>query len=166
MRKWAAVRPNTLRRPKSEKVHAPPHIDDLINSANKYQSILASFSFDEVDPFNTRVESALTQLWQIFLDLSYKGPVRNGKAGIVGISKAIMLLSYGNIGPAIDSSVGSNIHINVSNNSTSWIDILKYVHQDIQDFQHLNKVSLKSCAPEKYRNYGLGRLYDMVFGPR
>ena len=121
------------------------------------------------DVFSREVNQALEQLWEIFKHLSYKGKshsTRNGLAGIVGISKAVLLLTEGRIGPAFDSSVRNNIGIGDIKNSFSWIEELEWVADDINKFQKRNGCLLKDVVPPEYSDHHNGRLYDMAFWSR
>jgi hypothetical protein len=166
LRKWQACRPNTMRRNKDGAFHAPPFLDDLIEQAESSLTTLNHFEMRSADLFNKDVKKALNKLWEIFKHLSYKGKAHKGLAGIVGISKAVLLLTEGRIGPAFDSTVRVNIKIKEINDPISWIVELKNVAQDIKEFERKNSCLLTDCAPTDYSKFHYGRLYDMVFGPR
>ena len=166
LRKWQACRPNTMRRDKHGADHDPPFLDDLIGQAESPLAALNHFEMRSADLFNKEVKMALHQLWDIFKHLSYRGKAHGGLAGIVGISKAVLLLTEGRIGPAFDSTVRDNLKIKEINDPFCWIYELKNVAQDIEAFERKNNCLLIDCAPTVYSKFHYGRLYDMAFGPR
>ena len=99
IRKWNACRPNPVRRCRDEDAHGSPYIDDLFNHGIEVCFVLQNFDLRQTDSINDNTTKALCQLWKIFKDLSYRGTgrknCRNGKAGVVGISKAVLLLTEG-----------------------------------------------------------------------
>jgi hypothetical protein len=84
----------------------------------------------------------------------------------VGISKAVLLLTEGRVGPAFDSEVRKNLVTGDISSPESWITNLGNVIKDVVLFERLNHCSLEEAVPEEYRGVPYGRLYDMVFGPR
>jgi hypothetical protein len=166
LRKWQACRPNTMRRTKHEAYHAPPFLDDLIEQAEIPLTAVYQVEMRSANVFNREVKVALHQLWKIFKDLSYEGKARGGLTGIVGISKAVLLLTEGRIGPAFDSNVRANLKIKNIDDPLSWICELKRVTQDIEAFEQKNDCLLTDAAPFVHSKLHYGRIYDMAFGPR
>ncbi len=108
---------------------------------------------------------ALEQLWSIFQNLSYHGRSRHGLAGVVGVSKAVLLLTEGRIGPAFDSQVRNQIGIRAPKDAREWIQALQLVSQDIQAFEETNRCKLQEAAPGVFAAMRSGRIYDMALGP-
>src|SRR5438105_5296354 len=104
LRRWQACRPNRMRRPQVEAKHDPPYLEDLIADANPSVVALLDFDVRILASFTPPAERALERLWSVFESLSYHGKARNSLAGAVGISKAVMLLTEGRVGPAFDST--------------------------------------------------------------
>jgi len=71
LRKWQACRPNRMRRPKSERSHDPPYLEDLIADADRSVQTLQDFDLRLLTSFTQHAQGALEQLWDIFQNLSY-----------------------------------------------------------------------------------------------
>jgi hypothetical protein len=165
LRRWQACRPNTMRRTKAEKQHSPPYLDDLIAQAAQHLQQLQHFDIRIGASFAPQNCDSLIEVWNVFQNLSYHGRVRNGLAGVVGISKAVLLLTDGRVGPAFDSEVRRNLQLGSIDNPRQWIDALKTVCRDIRAFERNNQISLQDAAPRHYGGLHSGRLYDMALGP-
>jgi len=165
LRRWQACRPNTMRRCRGEAVHEPPYLEDLVLRGIDVSSALSRFELRHADAINEDDENALLELWTIFKDLSYSGRCRNGLAGIVGISKAVLLLTEGRVGPAFDSKVRKRLGTGDILTAKSWIMNLKNVAEDIARFEQLNQCTLSEAVPNEYSSLHYGRLYDMILGP-
>ena len=165
LRKWQACRPNTLRRSSQEIGYTGPFIEDLILQAEDNISALASFDIANQKSFSKETYCNLTHLWNIFEELSYKGNARGGKAGVVGISKAVLLLTDGQVGPAFDSKVVSHLDIKQPSNPKQWCKALRIVNEDIAFFERANEVAFRDAIPEEYVELNNGRIYDMALGP-
>jgi hypothetical protein len=154
-----------MRRCRDEDVHGPPYLDDLVIKGIEASAALRDFDLRQKDSINEYTEKALLQLWILFEDLSYSGKCRNGLTGVVGISKAVLLLTEGRVGPAFDSKVRKKLRTGDILTATRWILNLKRVIQDVARFEESNHCSLKETVPEEYKGFHYGRLYDMIFGP-
>lgn len=84
--------------------------------------------------------------------------------GVVGISKAVMLLTDGRVGPAFDSQVRGRLGTGNINGVEEWIKALRLVCQDIRGFEEANSMSLVDAVPE-LSHLQTGRIYDMALGP-
>ncbi len=167
LRKWQACRPNTMRRDAVAATHAPPYLDDLLACAAPHVEVLSTF--DIADPLaleNRANISALESLWSVFERLSYKGRARNGLSGAVGISKAVMLVTDGKVGPAFDSEVRRALKLGPINDVLAWRSALHTVSEDIQMFQLKTGVAFSAAKPPKLKSLENGRVYDMALGPR
>ena len=165
LRRWQACRPNTMRRCRYEDAHGAPYLEDLVLRGIEVSSALRDFDLRHAHAINEATEKALLELWTIFKDLSYSGGCRNGLAGVVAISKAVLLLTEGRVGPAFDSKVRKMLRTGDILTAKDWIMNLKNVIQDITQFERLNQCSLSETVPEEYSRFHYGRLYDMIFGP-
>lgn len=165
LRKWQACRPNRMRRAKGETNHNPPYLEDLIADANPSVQALLDFDMRLPASLTQQAQEALEQLWDVFQTLSYQGPSRNGLAGAVGISKAVLLLTEGRVGPAFDSKVRSRVGIRTPENAREWIRGLQVVSRDIQAFEKANQCTLHEAAPSRFAAMHSGRIYDMALGP-
>ena len=165
LRGWQACRPNRMRRTRVEGRHDAPYLEDLIHCAGEDLRALDQFELREEASFSTENLQALARLWDIFSNLSYVGRARNGLAGVVGISKAVLLLTEGRVGPAFDSTVRVNLGLRVIDNSCEWINALQVASRDIQMFERKNDVTLHAACPEPHSQLRSGRIYDMALGP-
>jgi len=165
LRKWQACRPNKMRRTSVANLHEAPYIDDLMETASHSINALAAFELNDFSKFSVAIFEHLSVLWDIFENLSYTGKARNGKAGAVGISKAVLLLSDGHIGPAFDSEVRTHLGIKEITNAKQWFNALQIVAKDIQSFEAKNDTTIKNAAPEEFKDLNIGRIYDMALGP-
>lgn len=104
-------------------------------------------------------DEALKSLWRLFRRLS-----EGNKATCVGISKAILLVTNGRIGPAFDLRVCRRLRLLKATNAQEWVDDLDDVARDIELFERENG-RLDAVIQKKYAHIAYGRLYDMVFGP-
>jgi hypothetical protein len=86
-------------------------------------------------------------------------------AGVVGISKAVLLITEGRVGPAFDSMVRRRLATGAIPTAGSWIENLKKIADDINQFQQANRCTLREAVPTSYSGLHNGRLYDMILGP-
>ena len=165
LRRWQACRPNRMRRTQAEKKHTPPYLDCLVVQAKPHLLHLQNFDIRSNVAFTQQHCVSLTHLWKIFQDLSYSGRPRNGLAGVVGISKAVLLLSDGRVGPAFDSQVRSKLRLGNIANADQWIEALCIVSKDVKAFECANNTTLQDAAPHPHAGLHCGRIYDMALGP-
>ncbi len=165
LRKWQACRPNRMRREQTQDLHDKPYLEDLINSSHPYLPQLQSFDIRCEASITSQACESLGQLWNVFTELSYHGRARGGQAGIVGISKATLLLTQGRVGPAFDSTVRKNLGLSDIENAKQWIEALRFVSQDIEKFEKKNGTTLQNAAPLLHNKLPSGRIYDMALGP-
>lgn len=160
--KWQAARPAKLRRLRVRSgEHRPPYIEDLLNSAAPYLHGLANFSVGRATSPNRGERAALGGLWKVFSSLQ-----QVGIASCVAITKAVLLVSDGRIGPAFDSQVRKELGVSHLLTARDWIAMLAEVSDDIQAFESTHRISFASAVPLEFAALGYGRLYDMALGPR
>ncbi|MCX5886082.1 MAG: hypothetical protein NT096_09275 [Proteobacteria bacterium] len=168
LRSWQAFRPNIMRRPQAEAGHEPPYLEAIINGVTPSIQVLENFDISTNKPFCDQSINALTGLWNSLLQLSFEGrkrTKRNGLAGAVGISKAVLLLTKGRVGPAFDSKVRKSLGISEPESPAEWISALGLANRDIIAFQEANQCTLRQAAPEHFSHIHAGRIYDMALGP-
>jgi len=166
LRRWKACRPNRMRRTQAEQSHAAPYLEDLIAQSNSFLQALRNFDIRGRASLSSEMRESLEHLWELFQHLSYRGRARNGLAGVVGISKAVLLLTEGRVGPAFDSVVRGHLKIQEPRNAGQWVDALQIVTEDIQAFESLNCCTLQDAAPPEFTGLHSGRIYDMALGPQ
>lgn len=154
-----------MRRCQADATHEAPYLEDLLNDALSVATALNGFDLPQGNLINGVVENALQELWAIFRNLSYSGRCRGGFAGVVGISKAVLLITEGRVGPAFDSMVRKRLGTGAIPTAGRWIENLKKVADDINQFQRANQCTLREAVPDVYSGLHYGRLYDMILGP-
>jgi hypothetical protein len=162
LRRWQATRPLAMRRVAAEATHEPPFLDDLVELASSPTGpvhVLNDLTVLDVASRTYQQDKALRALWDLF-----SGLTTTQSASCVGITKAVLLLTDGRIGPALDSQVRSALAINPPKTAADWIGVLEGVGEDIAEFEARNR-PLREVVPERFAHLAYGRLYDMAFGP-
>jgi len=160
LRKWQATRPRAMRRLRTQAKHDPPFLDDLLDQSAAWIGAVGDLDVLRITDRTKRQTDALSELWEIFRRL----PI-SGTASCVGISKAILLLTDGRIGPAFDSEVRKKLQITAPTTCTAWLAALEEVADDIKAFEAVHG-PLKCAVPKQFAHLSYGRLYDMALGPR
>jgi hypothetical protein len=140
-------------------------LEDLIAEARPFVHLLHGFDTRLPASYTPQAEQALHRLWNIFENLSHHGLANHGQTGVVGISKAVMLLTEGRVGPAFDSTVRGNLGILPPESSDAWIQALQITTRDIRAFELANQCTLQTAAPSRFADFQSGRIYDMALGP-
>jgi hypothetical protein len=161
LRKWQAGRPRTMRRTRGDGRHEAPFLEDLIAQAQQHLDALQDIRTPNLRAMQPFHRSALHALWDVFRNLTLERPATE-----VGISKAVLLLTNGRIGPAFDSNVRERLGIDRIQSPEDWISVLVQVGADIRGFEQKWGVSFNEAVPPEFRHLETGRLYDMVLGPR
>ncbi len=99
-------------------------------------------------------------LWQIFEE-----GLCAGKATEVGVSKAILLVTKGRIGPAFDSNVKTKLKAWYVSDCNTYLKALADVARELAAFE-AREANLEELAAQAGRPAAVGRALDMVFGPR
>jgi hypothetical protein len=160
LRRWKATRPLTMRRTRSDGLHPPPYLEDLYAAALDPVRALDDLTVATIAHRSNRQDDALRSLWN-----GFSGLTTTRSASCVGISKAILLVTDGRIGPALDSQVQARLGIKPPTTSDGWLATLGQVANDIAAFE-ARSGRLEDAAPERFGHLNVGRLYDMALGPR
>jgi len=161
LRRWRATRPYPMRRPRHQSNHDAPFLDDVVDAAWPHVQLLGNLNVRDIDKTLPGQDAALISLWNLFCNLAYRG-----QTSCVGITKAIMLLTEGRIGPAFDSTVRKNLRIPRPQDSESWLKYLREISWDIKGFEQKHNIVLESLVPRELAPLSVGRVYDMIAGPR
>jgi len=159
LRSWQATRPRAMRRLRSEAQHEPPYLDDLLESAREVIDVLGDLDVRIVGQKTRQQDEALNSLWDTFSRLT-----TTELASCVGITKAVLLLTDGRIGPALDSIVRTKIKVDRPRTCGAWFEILEAVGEDIAAFESEHGL-LNTVVQPRFAHLAYGRLYDMIFGP-
>jgi hypothetical protein len=160
LRRWQATRPLPMRRTRREATHRPPYLEDLLEMARRPVEGLGDLDVRTVGHRTPGQDVALVTLWDLFAGLS-----ATGTASCVGISKSVMLVTAGRIGPAFDSQVRSRTGLSRPATSRHWVDSLECITGDIAAFEAANG-PLSNVVSPRFAHLAVGRLYDMALGPR
>lgn len=160
LRRWNATRPFPMRRPKAEAQHGAPFLDDLMEMAWPQVQAIGMATIREFDTLQPSQISALASLWDIFTRLPW-----HGQASVMGISKAVLLLTEGRIGPSLDSSARFNIGLGRIDTCAEWIACLTAISEDIHAFETTHNLRLEDLVPAELGPISVGRVYDMIVGP-
>lgn len=165
MRAWQATRPSAMRRPRNEpdpkraRGSGDRCLDDVLEAA---RPMLKEIENLRLKNFRQRTDSesyALRNLWQELTAISL-----SNNASCVGITKAVLLLTNGEIGPAFDKDVRRRLRVPRFLSPEDWFHNLEAVAEDIQSFE-IRHGPLASVVQD-FHHLRDGRLYDMVVGPR
>ena len=159
---WQACRPNRLRSAK--------YIEKLLHQARSHVRALRSFDIAQRASFTAKACNAILALWPVFEKLSYaarkhpsgRTPPRGVRAGVVGISKAAMLLTDGRLGPAFDSEVRKHLGIRTIKNADEWLCAIEKASRDVECFVKRRKVTLQKASGRALHSV---RIHDMALGP-
>jgi hypothetical protein len=148
-----------MRRTRSAAKHTAPFLEDLLDQAVEPLEALGPLGLSWVNTRTASQSDALIELWAIFSSLPIEG-----RASCVGISKAVLLITNGEIGPALDSQVRGRLGIQPPVDAGEWLEVLEAVGADIRGLER-DHGRLAHVVPQEYTGLADGRLYDMVFGP-
>lgn len=143
LRNWQATRPLEMRRPRAEASHPGPYLDDLLEMAGSPIAALAGLGLSWVNTRSPEQADALCDLWEIFASLPTQG-----RATCVGITKAVLLATDGQVGPALDSRVQQSIGVRPPADAQAWLQILDGVGADIRAFERQHGPLYKVVQPE------------------
>jgi hypothetical protein len=105
---------------------------------------------------------AISGLWQIF----ESGLCGRGRATEVGVTKAILLVTKGRIGPAFDSNVKMELNAWHVLGWKPYLGALTDLADDLAIFEARESAKLEELATRAGRPAEVGRVMDMVLGPR
>lgn len=149
-----------MRRLRAEAEHGAPFLDDLLESATEPLLLLGDLTVLTVAHRTRQQDEAFTALWDVF---SLLPTARH--ASCVGITKAVLLLTDGRIGPAFDSQVREKLRVGRPAMCGDWLHILQDIGEDIAAFESIHG-PLANAVPPRFAHLAYGRLYDMALGPR
>jgi hypothetical protein len=159
--KWQAVRPRRLAR-MDEPIAGTKTLPQVVDTATRLKARLGTVSLRTLPTAGREERRALLDLWKLFAS----SLADNGEAGCVGITKAIMLVTGGSIGPALDSRVRQELGIGSPTTGDAWLGVLDDVSRDLTAFELASGETLESFVQGTGRPVGVGRAYDMAAGPR
>ena len=160
LRRWQATRPQPMRRTRAEATHAAPYLEDLFEEAQMSVRVLDDLDLSAIRRRTEAQERSLRGLWGNFSRLT-----ATGEATCVGITKGVLLVTDGRIGPAFDSTVRARLKLERPKYSVDWLTSLDRIADDIAAFESRHG-PLEAAVPARFKHLATGRLYDMALGPR
>jgi hypothetical protein len=160
LRKWQATRPLPMRRLRKEAQHQAPFLEDLWQAAEEPVRVLADLSVVTIADRTPAQQGALETLWTNFSRLP-----SSGVGSCVAITKGMLLVTDGRIGPAFDSQVRRKLRVARPTTCAEWLAILQEIGEDIALFERAHG-PITACVPCRFTHLAYGRLYDMALGPR
>lgn len=156
----ARVKGRRVRDVRDRATHSPPFLDELVAQGCRLVRHLDGLSVRTFHRDGLPHEGTLSELWDLMPALPTVG-----QANVVGISKAVMLLTRGAIGPALDSRVRQRAGIGRVRTAQEWTDTLALFSEDLRRFEERHG-PVEQFVPFDQRPAGIGRILDMVAGPR
>lgn len=163
LRRWQATRPLEARRLKSDARPGAPLLDALLEAAAEPLSAVGNLTVLTVRQRTSLQDEALSVLWDVFSHLT-----TTALASCVGITKAVLLMTDGRLGPALDDRVRTRLGVSGPAKSVScsdWLQILQGVGDDLAAYESAHG-PLVEAVPPRFAHLEYGRLYDMAMGPR
>jgi hypothetical protein len=160
LRRWQATRPQPMRRERAAATHPAPYLEDLFADAQVSVASLGALDLSTIRHRTDAQERSLRGLWGNFTRLT-----ATGEASCVGITKSILLVTDGRIGPAFDSTVRTRLRLERPLYSADWIGALDLIADDLAAFESRHG-PLAEAVPKRFLHLAVGRLYDMALGPR
>jgi hypothetical protein len=169
LRSWQAFRGRTkgrrMRRSwveeqKRQACHGEPYLEEVLTRVLEWIGDLGEITVRDLSNPSTVLVDKFRGVWDAAQCL-----VTTNDAGIVGISKAVMLLSCGRIGPAFDSTVRKQTGVKAAVTAEQWLAALQLVSRDIAVFELKHGLRIETLLPMGIPQLNVGRVYDMIAGP-
>jgi hypothetical protein len=135
----------------------------LINNANGPLTELGNTDLRALRRPSDCQRAAIRHLW----DLIQPCLCLTKPASEVGISKAIMLLTRGRIGPALDESVRTEFNLPRIDDAGTLLAVYGAIAEDLAGFEDEHG-QIDKCFPAEWNGAipAIGRIVDMIAGPR
>lgn len=108
------------------------------------------------------VTRAICAMWQVFEDGLYV----EGKASGVGVTKAILLVTKGRLGSAFACNVKAKLNAHYVTCPKTYLKAVVAVASELAAFEGREQRTIEDLAVEAGRPAEVGRVVDMVLGPR
>ncbi len=154
MGKWQACRPKALR--------SGSELQFMLTSALEPLKALALADLRCFRSPTQFLKDAICSLWQVFQD----GLCMQGDATEVGVTKAILLVTKGRLGPAFDSNVKSKLKASYVIDAKTYLKAIAALATELAGFEDREQKSIEDLAAMAGRPAGVGRVIDMILGPR
>jgi hypothetical protein len=154
MGKWQACRPKTLR--------SVAELQRTLASSAGPLALLGSADLRSFQTPDETLTGAVYSMWHVFED----GLCVQGQPTEVGVTKAILLVTNGRLGPAFDSNVKMKLNARYVTGPRTYLNALATVAGELAAFEAREQRSIEDLAAEAGRPAEVGRVVDMVLGPR
>jgi hypothetical protein len=106
--------------------------------------------------------AAIRRIWSTFV-----GKIcSNRPIAEVAASKTILIITNGRIGPALDSNARVVMNLPRIKTSEDYVSLLLAISEDISVFEKSNNIQLEDLVPKEWQPVFIGRVYDMIVGPK
>jgi hypothetical protein len=153
LRKWSGCRPKSARKDRL-------HLLKLLDTDLKSISHVDLRNIQNISPYE---RLAISRIWSQLQTQICDAP----KSTAVAPSKAMLILTNGRLGPALDSNARKTLKLPKTLNPDEYLSFLCAISEDIAAFEKINApVILEDLVPKKWQPVFIGRVYDMAIGPR
>ena len=152
LKKWKACRPS-------------PYNKDLLPLLKLIDSDLAiveTVNLRTIQDAPLNIKMAIKRIW---LTLNSK-LCENRQIAEIAASKAMLILTNGKLGPALDSNVRKALKLQRIHCPNDYLALLFAISEDIAIFEKANQTILEKLVPKEWHPIEIGRAYDMAIGPR
>lgn len=106
---------------------------------------------------------AISQIWSSLMNQICD----NKPQSEVAASKAMLILTNGRLGPALDSNARKSLRLPRIQSSGDYLAFLLAISEDVAAFEKANSpILLEDLVPKEWCPVLVGRAYDMAIGPR
>lgn len=153
LRKWKACRPSSARK----------DILPLLTELNTDLTIISTIDLRNIRQASSNEREAIGRIWSTLINHICD----KRKLTEVAPSKAILILTNGRLGPALDSNARTVLKLPRIWSSDEYLTLLLAISEDIAAFEKVNTpILLEELAPKEWQPVFVGRAYDMAVGPR
>jgi hypothetical protein len=153
LNKWTACRPSRTNK----------EILPLLIDLNSDLRTISNLDLRNIRQASSNEKEALDRIWS---ELFNRICIPKKLTGVAP-SKAILILTNGRLGPALDSNTRARLGLQDIVSSVQYVTILSAISEDIAAFEKANApILLEELVPEEWKPVFVGRAYDMATGPR
>ena len=154
LRKWQAVRPGT--------VVATEELQKVVEQAAQHVEALGFGGIRTLATPTPVQKSAIQALWGILQE----GLAAPRRASDVGVTKAMMLLTHGRLGPALDSNVRSALGLGRVETADELLAVYGEIAKAVVGLEHRMGANVVDIVPDWAGPVKIGRAIDMMLGPQ
>lgn len=153
LRKWQACRPSAVRK----------DLLSLLTHLAADFTTIATVDIRTIRHASSNVRTAIDRIWLVLISQI----CNNRQMTEVAASKAMLILTNGRLGPALDSNARAVLRLPRIRSSDDYLTLLLAISEDIAAFEKVNyPILLEDLVPEEWYSVAVGRAYDMAIGPR